>query len=333
MSTPDRPAFSRRKAVGIDIGGTKIALATVADAGEIVSEATIPTQSETGFPSAVGRIIEGVVRVLRKSGWTAADLDGIGIGCAGPVDPIRGTIHNPHTLPGWTGGNIVRALREAFMRPVILENDADMALLGECFAGAGRGFDPVVMLTFGTGIGGAALVRGRVLRGASGEHPELGHVPVDPRGPPCYCGRNGCLESLASGTALAAVAEANGVGDGRRLLARALEGDAIAQALRASALTALASATWTILHALVPERLILGGGMMDEHYETFAAAAADAIVRATLVPAGRITLARAQLGNRAGLVGAASAVWARSVRDERVADGPVEVSPIKGGRP
>ena len=295
------------RAVGIDIGGTKIAVATVSAADGIVREATIPTDSELGIASGVSRIAETLRRLLDQSGWSARDLRGIGIGCAGPVDRQRGTILNPHTLPGWEDGDIVSPLREAFGCPVRLENDADMALLGECHAGAGRGFDPVVMLTIGTGIGGAALVGGQILRGAAGEHPEMGHVPVDPRGPRCYCGENGCFESLASGSALAAAAAAHGLGDARRLFARAREREPAAEGILRDALSAMARATWTIAHTLLPERLILGGGLMDEHYDTFAAAAADAIAQAVLVPRKRMSVARASLGNRAGILGAARA--------------------------
>ena len=295
------------RAVGIDIGGTKIAMATVSASEGIVREATIPTEAERGFAAGVSRIADAVKRLLAESGWSAREVQGIGIGCAGPVDRARGTILNPHTLPGWQDGDIVSPLRDAFDRPVLLENDADMALLGECHAGAGRGFDPVVMLTFGTGIGGAALVRGEVLRGAADEHPELGHVSVDPRGPRCYCGTSGCFESIASGSALAAAAAAHGLGDARQLFARAREHDPAAEGILRDALSAVASATWTIVHALLPERLILGGGMMDEHYERFAASVSAALARAAMVPPGRITVARAALGNRAGVLGAASA--------------------------
>ena len=296
------------RAVGIDIGGTKIAVATVSAADGIVREATIPTDSERGIASGVSRIAETLRRLLDQSGWRARDLQGIGIGCAGPVDRARGTILNPHTLPGWEDGDIVTPLREAFGCPVRLENDADMAVLGECHAGAGRGFDPVVMLTIGTGIGGAALVGGQLLRGAAGEHPEMGHVPVDPRGPRCYCGENGCFESLASGAALTAAAAARGLGDARRLFARAREREPAAEGILRDALSAMARATWTIAHTLLPERLILGGGLMDEHYDTFAAAAEDAIARAVVVPRERMSVARASLGNRAGVLGAARAV-------------------------
>ncbi len=299
---------ARERAAGIDIGGTKIALATVSGAEGIVHEATIPTDSQRGIASGAARIVETLRRLLDQSGWSARDLKGIGIGCAGPVDRARGTILNPHTLPGWEDGDIVTPLRDAFGCPVRLENDADMALLGECHAGAGRGFDAVVMLTFGTGIGGAALVGAHLLRGAAGEHPEIGHVPVDPRGPRCYCGENGCFESLASGSALAAAAAAHGLGDARQLFARAREHEPVAEGILRDALSAMARATWTILHTLLPERLILGGGLMDERYDTFAAAAEEAIARAALAPRERISVARASLGNRAGILGAARAV-------------------------
>jgi glucokinase len=281
----------RGRVVGIDIGGTKIAVAAIDGTGELVREAAIPTEPERGFASGISRITDAVTRVVEESGWSPREIHGIGIGCAGPVDPARGTIHNPYTLPGWQDGDIVTALREAFGCPVLLENDADMALLGECGAGAGRGVDPVVMLTFGTGIGGAALVGGAILRGVAGEHPELGHVPVDPRGPACYCGTNGCFESLASGSALAA------------------------RGNLPEALSAVGAAIWTIVHALLPERIILGGGVLDTHYDAFAAAASQAIGRAKLAPPGRVTIARARLGNRAGLFGAASAVINRRSED------------------
>lgn len=304
------------RALGVDIGGTKIAVAAVRAPGEIVALHSVPTESERGFDSGVARIREAARRVLDESGWTVRELGGIGVGCAGPVDPVRGTIDNPFTLPGFVGGNIVAALEDAFSCRVVLENDADAALLGECSAGAGRGFDPVVMLTFGTGIGGAARVSGALVRGVAGAHPEIGHVVVDPSGPPCYCGTTGCFESLASGTALNAAAAAHGLGDARQLLARAAAGDERAMPLRARALQATGRAARTLLHALLPERIVLGGGMMDEHYEPFAEAVRGSITAAGLVPPGRVSVARAELGNRAGLVGAASTVFTRVGRDE-----------------
>jgi glucokinase len=313
-------ALTEPRALALDIGGTKIAVAAVGADGTIVREGSLPTESERGFAAGVERMRESLSALLAGCGWTVGSLAGIGVGCAGPVDPVRGTIDNPFTLPGWEGGNIVAALREAFSCPVALENDADAALLGECWRGAGRDKNPVLMLTFGTGIGGAALVAGRLLRGATGAHPELGHVIADPAGPPCYCGGRGCLESWASGTALHAAAEREGLGDARQLLARAAAGDPAASSLRARALAATAHAAFSLVHTLLPERVILGGGMMEEHYEPFAEAVRGAIARATALPGRGVSVARAVLGNRAGLVGAARLVLDGLDHDRRLGD-------------
>ncbi len=153
------PATSpNARAVGIDIGGTKMAVAVVDGAGAIRARVTLPTEAELGFARAVERLTGAIETVCTRAGWRPADLRGVGLGCAGPVDPARGLINNPYTLGGWDRCDIVTPLRARFGAPVRLENDADAAAVGECFAGAGRGFDPVVMLTLGTGVGGAAIV-------------------------------------------------------------------------------------------------------------------------------------------------------------------------------
>jgi glucokinase len=303
-----------RGALAFDIGGTKIAAATVRADGAIAREVSLPTESTRGFGSGVARLLETGHSLLAETGWSVADIVGVGIGCAGPVDPVRGTVDNPFTLPGWEGGNLVAALSEGLSTRVTLENDADAALLGECWLGAGRGRDPVLMLTFGTGIGGAAIRGDVLLRGAGGAHPELGHVIVDPSGPPCYCGARGCFESLASGTALEAAAQRAGYPSGRELLARAATSDPAASALRARALAATAEAVFSLLHTLLPERVILGGGMMDAHYEPFAEAVRGTIARARALPGRVVSVARAELGRRAGLVGAARLAFAGAAR-------------------
>jgi glucokinase len=302
---------STGKAIGIDIGGTKIAIGAVDGDARIRHRLTLETKPEAGFDNAVARISRAIEELLAAAAWVPAELSGIGIGCTGPVSPFRGTIHNPYTLPGWDNCNIVTSLSQRLGVPVRLENDADAALLGECFAGAGRGFDPVVMLTFGTGIGGATLANGHLLRGVAGEHPELGHIPVKPDGPPCYCGRPGCLEALASGTAIEAAGRGAGFPGSREVFAAAAKGDSRAKSLVDDALHATATATWTILHAFLPQRILLGGGIMDDHYAMFAEVVRSGIEAATMAPRGQISVAKAALGNDAGLVGAASLAFAQ----------------------
>ena len=293
-------------ALGLDIGGTKMALALVTEEGRILADTSLPTESALGFERALDRIATAAAKLQHSAGFATPSLLGIGIGCAGPVHPVRGTIHNPFTLPGWEDANIVSALRQRLGVPVFLENDADAAALGECFAGAGRGFDPVVMLTLGTGVGGAVVTGGQVFRGCDGEHPELGHVPVEPNGPSCYCGRAGCLESIASGTAIANAGRSAGFADSREVFGAAARGDQRAQAMLQRVAAALETATWTLLHAFLPQRIILGGGVAEEHFDLLVPGMRRAVAAATMAPRGRIEIVPALLGNQAGVIGAAS---------------------------
>ena len=304
--------MTNRRAIGFDIGGTKIAVAAVDHFGAIAASSVISTEAERGFDRAVARMVAAADDVLAQVGWSRADLCGLGVGCTGPVSAERGIINNPYMLPTWIDCDIISRLRQVFDRPVYLENDADAAALGECFAGSGRGHSKVVMLTLGTGVGGGAVMDGKVYRGTRGEHPELGHIPVQPHGPPCYCGTRGCLESIASGTAIAAAGRQIGLGDSRDVFSNAALGDPAASAILEGVRSAMKVAAWTILHTFMPELIVLGGGIIDEHYELFAPAIESQIPLATMVPAGGTRVAKAELSNDAGVIGAASLAINRS---------------------
>lgn len=295
-------------AAGVDIGGTKIAVGLVDRAGAIVAQTSMPTEAALGFERGVRRIVSAIDTLLSQVGHTRAALAGVGIGCAGPVHPGRGTIDNPHTLPTWDGVDIVTPLHLEFALPAVLENDADAAAVGEAYFGAGVGKRNVVMLTYGTGIGGGAVFAGKIYRGALDTHPELGHVPCEPDGPECYCGIRGCFESIASGTAISLAGAAAGLGDARGVFAAFATGDAKAKAIVDRALRATFTAVWSIQHTLLPERIILGGGIIDDHFELFAEAVRRAIDTAVLNPRGATDVVRATLGNAAGIVGAAQLV-------------------------
>jgi glucokinase len=292
-------------AVGVDIGGTTVSVGLVGESGRIERRSLLPTQPERGFAEAMERIGRSVDGLLESAGRRREELVGLGIGCAGPVNPATGTIHNPFTLPGWEGANPVRVLGERFGVPAYLENDADAALLGEAYAGSARSLREVVMLTFGTGVGGGALVGGRIYRGVNGEHPEIGHILVDPGGPECYCGVRGCLESLASGTALARAGQAEGFEDAAHLFQEARAGSVSAARLVDRAARAVAFAFWTILHTFMPERVVFGGGLMERQFEAFAPALHEKVRLAERAWGQRFQFCGAELANRAGVVGAA----------------------------
>jgi glucokinase len=297
--------MSESRAIGIDIGGTAISIGLVRESGSIEGRLVFPTEPERGFAEAMEKIARAIDGLLVSAGRRRDEIAGIGIGCAGPVNPVTGTIHNPFTLPGWEGSNPVRVLEKRLSVPASLENDADAALLGEAHAGSARGLRDVVMLTFGTGVGGGVLVGGCVYRGMNGEHPEIGHILVDPEGPACYCGMRGCLESVASGTALTRAGQAEGYADAAEVFEQASTADERASLLVERVVSAVASAFWTILHTFMPQKVVFGGGLMEGQFEVFVPALRERALLAERAWGQRFPFSKAELGNDAGVVGAA----------------------------
>ena len=299
-------------ALGVDIGGTKIAVGAVDAAGAVHARRTVATDAEAGFDAGLERLTRAIDETLAEAGIDAAALAGIGLGCPGPFDEASGRIENFYTLPGWEGNDIVSPLVARFDTPVRLINDADAALLGEALAGAARGARVALMLTVGTGLGGAALIDGAILRGAAREHPEIGHVIVDPAGPECYCGSRGCLESLAAGPALARAGAEFGYADAEAVFAAAGAGAEPARAIVVRSTDAMETAIWSLVHTLLPQVIVIGGGIGERHFALYREAAERAVARAVLAPAGAIRVAKAALGNDAGMVGAAALMLDRA---------------------
>ncbi len=295
-------------AIGIDIGGTKTALGIVDRSGSILARRRFATETAKGFDRSVRRLCAQIGELFEEAGCPLQRLAGIGVGSTGPLDPVRGTIDNPYTLPTWEGCDIVTPLSEAFGVPTVLENDADAAAYGESVSGAGRGRKRVAMLTLGTGVGGGVILDGEIYRGLNGAHPELGHMTVSFGTTACYCGRDGCLESVASGTAIGAAGEAAGLGDSMQVFLELEKGNQEARTIVDAASRALADAAWTLLHTFAPEVLILGGGIASEHFDLFSDAIGRRLEPATQMPSAAMSVLPARLGNDAGIVGAGT--WA-----------------------
>ena len=293
--------------IAIDIGGTKTAVASVNQRGSIVGSLRFATQPEEGFEAFLAQLNSHIEDLLLLTKTSICDYLAVGIGCPGPLNVKKGLIENPYTLPSWEGQNIVARLTERWQKPVKLENDANCALVGEAYAGAGQGIKNIVMLTFGTGVGGAVMSRGQIYRGADCEHPELGHVLIASDGPKCYCGQRGCLESFVSGSAFGRAAKQINLRSSHEIICLANQGDAPASELLNVSLAALEKATWIFLNTFLPDLFILGGGIADEHFEFLSAPMTLAIEKARQgiirVPTRTV---KAGLGNQAGLVGAAS---------------------------
>ncbi len=305
----------------IDIGGTKIAAGVVDREGRILGRAACPTAAERGFPDGLRRMIA----MLRETAARVdAPLEGIGIGCTGPVDPVSGVLGSVDLLPGWRGGALVDGLAQAFGVPTAMENDADAAGLAEAVWGAGRGKRRFLYVTVGTGIGAALIVDGSLYRGVDGFHPEIGHQVIDLSGPPCYCGARGCWETLASGPAIEAWMKARLAPDFpgsaglsmKRIRELAEAGDGLALSAMARLGFYLGVGLANLVIVFCPDMIALGGGVMESSH-LFLDRARQVIRRhCALVPFDKAELAVAALGADAALAGAAQA-WLHRFGPER----------------
>jgi glucokinase len=293
----------------IDIGGTKIAAGIVDQGGKLISHTEFPTSSTRGVDDAVDHMVRMLETLVSSTGVL---LEGVGVGCTGPVYPELGTIGNVEFMPGWEGANLVHLLATRLSVPVAIENDADAAALGEWAWGAGRGAGCFLLVTVGTGIGAGLVLDGRLYRGVNAAHPEIGHHVIDPSGPLCFCGAHGCWEVLASGPAMERWAQAQHPQapplSAREICTLAEQGDenSLVAVKRTRRYLAIGLANLVTLYT--PECIALGGGLMQS-FSLF-----EDEIRSTiknncgLVPHERVHLVQAALGARSGLVGAAR-VW------------------------
>ena len=188
---------------GVDLGGTKIYSLIATAGGDVLGSDRCMTEAASGPPVVVERIAASVNRALDAARSSIDAISGVGISSPGPCDPSRGLVTDAPNLPGFHNIPLTQLVSDALGLPAILENDANAAAYGEYRFGAGRGFDNLLFVTLGTGIGGGIIIGGKVYSGASGAAGEIGHLILKEEGPPCNCGSRGCLEALSSGPAMA----------------------------------------------------------------------------------------------------------------------------------
>ncbi|MBI4729417.1 MAG: ROK family glucokinase [Acidobacteria bacterium] len=304
--------------IGIDIGGTKIAAGVVGPSGAIFARREIPTDS--GEPSA---IVTAIVKMARELRAAAPATVAVGVGAAALVDVEHGVVLTAPNI-AWRDLHLRTMIEERLGLPAVVDNDANVAAWGEALHGAGRGARHLIALTLGTGIGGGLVLDGHLYRGAHGVGAELGHMVVDPCGPPCPCGNQGCLEAMASGNAIGRMARERAAGHldskvvaaaggdpsaitGRIVGDAALAGDLFAREVVAEAGRALGVALGSLANIFDPEVIVVAGG---------AAEVGDLILspareRMQGLIIGRdarppVRVVPASLGPDAGLVGAAA---------------------------
>ncbi|WP_101257636.1 ROK family glucokinase [Streptomyces barkulensis] len=303
--------------IGVDIGGTKIAAGVVDEEGAILETSTVPT------PSTAEGVIDAIAEAVRTVS-TGHEIEAVGIGAAGYVDDKRATVLFAPNIK-WRNEPLKDKVEQRVGLPVVVENDANAAAWGEYRFGAGQGHDDVVCITLGTGLGGGIIIGGRLHRGRFGVAAEFGHVRVVPDGLLCGCGSQGCWEQYASGRALVRYARqrANATPENAKILLalgdgtpEGIEGRHISQAARKGCPVAVDSfrelARWAgagladLASLFDPAAFIVGGGVSDEGdlvLEPIRKSFRRWLVGSQWRPHAQVLAA--QLGGRAGLVGAA----------------------------
>lgn len=292
--------------IGVDLGGTNLRAAAIDREGRVLSKISRPTNLSAGPDAVVAEIVAAIGQLRAELG--ASSLVGVGVGAAGFILMEKGVITSSPNLPGFDDYPLRDRISERIGTPVILENDANAAALGEKWMGAGRDVDDLVLLTLGTGIGGGIIIGGRVLHGCVGMAAELGHMTVSPNGNPCGCGNTGCLEKHASATAVSAMAKLMGLGDdltSEQVYHLAAGGNEKARLVFQVMGQALGIALANLVNAFNFPLYLLSGGMLPA-WEFFAPAMFEEVRRRSYVYRHSPTrIEKAVLGNEAGLYGAA----------------------------
>ena len=303
--------------IGIDLGGTGIKGAVVREDGEILARQTCPTRPQRG-PAAVAEDMAAMIRTLGRG----REVAGVGLGCPGTVD--GGLVRYSNNLD-WHDFAMGDYLRVKTGLPVALANDANAAALGEALAGCAKGAESAVIITLGTGVGGGVVLGGKLLTGYTGAAAEPGHMVIldTPDAPRCTCGRPGCLESLASATALIrmtkeamaahpesalhGIAAQSGGVNGRTAFDAAAQGDAAGKAVVEQYIHYLAVGVANMINIFFPEVIGLSGGVANQGENLLAPlrAAVGPMVFGNAYAQKHTRITTCTLGYRAGVIGAA----------------------------
>lgn len=288
--------------IGVDLGGTAMKLGRYTIDGQCQQELTVPTPT----PSTPSNVRVALVEAIRQLD-PQADALAIGIGTPGPADAAGRVARVAINLDGWVEVPLADWLEADLQRPVILANDANCAGLGEVWLGAGQGYRDAIVLTLGTGVGGAIILNGELFVGRTGTAAELGLITLDPAGPSCNSGNQGSLEQYAS---IGAVQRRFGY-DPKDLGDRAVQGDPEAIAAWQEYGKTLAAGLASLVYVLTPEVIILGGGISGS--ATFFLPALAEELNRRVLPTSRegLKIQIAALGNEAGRVGAARLAWTK----------------------
>ncbi|WP_428909615.1 ROK family glucokinase [Niallia sp. Krafla_26] len=308
--------------VGVDLGGTTIKMAFISMDGDILYSWEIDTDKRESGKYIPASIARGIDRKLQELDQTKSRLIGVGIGAPGPVNEKDGSIEVAINL-GWKNFPLKEILQRETSLPVVVDNDANIAAIGEMWKGAGQGAKNMICVTLGTGVGGGLIANGEIVHGVNGAGGEIGHIVSVPKGgAPCNCGKKGCLETVASATgivrltveelstkedqsSLREIYENSQTITAKQVLDAVSEGDALAKKVVEEVTYHLGLALANLANGLNPEKIVIGGGvskagdtLLEPLKEQFASFAFPRVAQG-------VELVTATLGNHAGVIGGA----------------------------
>jgi len=344
-------------AIGVDLGGTNLRIAAIDEQGTLLEKVTLGTQVTRGRDYVITEMCDAIRSVSAKYSKAGAMI-GVGIGIPGIIDKRTGMLRESPNFPGWHDYPVRDDIERRLSARVVLENDANAAAFGEAWLGAARGLESMCMITLGTGVGGGIVIGGKIWHGMTGMAGEVGHITIDPNGPPCKCGNIGCAEQYASATAIMRMAqEAIAAGsapelsktaqngdvefNAKFLYNLALQGDEAARAIFNRVGWALGVLIADLVNILNFDMYVIGGGVsgawsmfspamfaeIGKRSMVYAATApaehvnppAGASAEVSTAPAGHPTvITRAVLASDAGLYGAARLPMAAQVGEHAV---------------
>lgn len=307
--------------IAVDIGGTKIRVALISHEGKIVYSKKQLSNAIEGPEHVINKLEYLIDKVISSSGIKTTEVNAISLAVAGIIDVNKGVVVvSPH-LFDWHMVEIRRIITDRFHLPVFMINDASAAAIGEHRLGAGKGYSNVIYITVSTGIGGGIIVNNKIYYGQDGTAGEFGHMIIMVDGPKCHCGQHGCLESLASGTALRRmVIEEINAGkltilsrqygnindiDAEKIATAAKKGDKLSQDSIAKASYYLGIGMSNIINIFNPEIIIIGGGLSMIGNAFLTPAKITARKTAFKLPASSVKIMKSKLGDNAGIIGAA----------------------------
>ncbi|MEW6097525.1 MAG: ROK family glucokinase [bacterium] len=310
--------------IAVDLGGTNIRVALVDQNGKIIEKKDTRTKVSEGHKVVIQQMKELIWEVIRKTKLDIQQICGIGIGSPGPLNTKTGVIIDTPNL-GWKNVGLKDAIQQEFHLPTYVDNDANLAALGEYWLGAGKEVENLICLTLGTGIGGGIILNGEVFHGAGDVAGELGHVIVDPNGLKCGCGNHGCMEAYASGPGIVK-RTIFAIKEGRKTLINeltsgdlekitplvvyqaALKQDELANYIIKETGRYLGIGIISIVNVLNPQLVIIGGRVAQMGNLLLKYIKEEVIKRAYLEPCKQISIVLAQLGDDAGIIGAAKMI-------------------------